>query len=32
MEEITLNLIPGGATQVVHASQFDKGRQIKLIT
>lgn len=32
MEEITLNLIPGGATQVVHASQFDKGRQFKLIT
>lgn len=32
MEEITLNLIPGGATQVVHASQFDKGRQFKLLT
>ena len=32
MEEITLNLIPGGATQVVHASQFDKGRKFKLIT
>ena len=32
MEEITLNLIPGGATQVVHASQFDTGRQFKLIT
>lgn len=32
MEEITLNLIPGGATQIVHASQFDKGRQFKLIT
>ena len=32
MEVITLNLIPGGATQVVHASQFDKGRQFKLIT
>lgn len=32
MEEITLNLIPGGATQVVHASQFDKGRQFNLIT
>ena len=31
MEEITLNLIPGGATQVVHASQFDEGRQFKLI-
>ena len=32
MEEITLNLIPGGATQIVHASQFDMGRQFKLIT
>ncbi len=32
MEVITLNLIPGGATQVVHASQFDKGRQFKLVT
>lgn len=32
MEEITLNLIPGGATQIVHVSQFDKGRQFKLIT
>lgn len=32
MEVLTLNLIPGGATQVVHASQFDKGRQFKLIT
>ncbi len=32
MEEITLNLIPGGATQVVHASQFDRGRQFKLLT
>jgi len=32
MEEITLNLIPGGASQVVHASQFDIGRQFKLIT
>lgn len=32
MEVLTLNLIPGGATQVVHASQFDVGRQFKLIT
>ena len=30
MESININLIPGEAFPVCHASQFDKGRQIRL--